>query len=263
LLCTSWKGKSFMAQITLHYFPGNSPIHRWDARCKFFALLMVTATLIQSKITWLTFDSILLIGLLISSRLPLRQFFRDFWIWAIFLLILFLFQAFFTKGSRLPNFPWFPLTLEGIYLGGFTCWRLGLILGYAVLFTALTRPREIQDTLIWLLKPIPFLPERRIGLMVSLTIRFFSIILDEAEEIRLAHKARLGDQIKNPFRRAKLLALPLLRRSFSRAEDVTLALAARGYRDDLPIHLPKLPLSHLIPLFFLISSLAAIRWIFS
>jgi energy-coupling factor transporter transmembrane protein EcfT len=250
-----------MARIALHYFPGNSPLHRWDARCKFFGLLIVTATLIPSEITWLTFDSILLIGVLIISRLPLRQFFRDIWIWAIFLAVLFLFQAFFTPGSRPPAYPWLPVSLRGIYLGGLTCWRLGLILGYAILFTALTRPREIQDTLIWLLSPIPFVSERRIGLMVSLTIRFFSIILDEAEEIRLAHKARLGDQNKNPFRRAKFLALPLLRRSFSRAEDVTLALAARGYRDDLPFHLPKLPFFHVIPLFVLIGFLAAIRWL--
>jgi len=247
-----------MARIALHYFPGNSLLHRWDARCKFFGLLMITVTLLQSKITSFVFDSILLIGLLVLSRLPLRQFFRDFWVWAIFLFILFLFQAFFTPGSRPPTFPWLPVSLEGIYLGSFTCWRLGLILGYAVLFTALTRPREIQDTLIWLLKPIPFLPERQVGLMVSLTLRFFSIILDQAEEVRLAHKARLGDQNKNPFRRAKFLALPLLRRSFSRAEDVTLALAARGYRNDLLIQLPTLPFSHLIPLFLFLGSLVMI-----
>jgi len=249
-----------MARITLHYFPGNSLLHRWDARCKFFGLLMITATLLQSKITWLAFDSILLIGLLVLSRLPLRQFFRDFWIWAIFLFILFLFQAFFTPGSRLPAFPWLPVSLEGIYLGSFTCWRLGLILGYAVLFTSVTRPRQLQDAIVWLLKPVPFIPERRIGLMVSLTLRFFSIILDQAEEVRLAHKARLGDQNKNPFRKAKFLALPLLRRSFSRAEDVTLALAARGYRDDLPVQLPKLPISHLIPLLILFGFAAIIGW---
>jgi energy-coupling factor transporter transmembrane protein EcfT len=94
--------------------------------------------------------------------------------------------------------------------------------------------------------------------MVSLTLRFFSIILDQADEVRQAHKARLGDQNKNPFRRAKFLALPLLRRSFSRAEEVTLALVARGYRDDLPLQLPKLPLSHLIPLFLLLGSFIVI-----
>jgi energy-coupling factor transporter transmembrane protein EcfT len=94
--------------------------------------------------------------------------------------------------------------------------------------------------------------------MVSLTLRFFSIILDQAEEVRLAHKARLGDQNRNPFRKAKFLALPLLRRSFCRAEDVTLAIAARGYRDDLPLQLPKLPLLHLVPLLFLLGSFVAI-----
>jgi len=249
-----------MARITLHYFPGNSLLHRWDARCKFFGLLMITATLLQSKTPWLIFDSILLIGLLILSRLPLRQFLRDFWMWAIFLLALFFFQAFFTPGPRVSAFPWLPVSQDGIRFGSFTCWRLGLIFGYAVLFTSVTRPRQLQDALIWLLKPVPFIPERQIGLMVSLTLRFFSIILDQAEEVRLAHKARLGDQNKNPFRRAKFLALPLLRRSFSRAEDVTLALAARGFRDDLPLHLPKLPISHLIPLLILFGFAAIIGW---
>jgi len=219
---------------------------------------MITATVLQSKLTWLTFDSILLIGLLILSRLPLKQFFRDFWIWGIFLFALFLFQAFFTPGPRLSFFPRLPVSQDGIRLGSFTCWRLALILGYAVLFTAITRPREVQDTLMWLLKPFPFLHGRRIGLMVSLTIRFFSTILDQAEEVRLAHKARLGDLKKNPVRKAKFLALPLLRRSFSYAEDVTLALAARGFRDDLPLRVPKLPFSHLIPLFFLLGSLVVI-----
>jgi energy-coupling factor transporter transmembrane protein EcfT len=221
---------------------------------------MITATLVQSKITWLAFDSILLIGLLTLSKLPLRQFFRDFWIWAVLLVGLFLFQAFFTPGSALSTFPGLSISKEGLHLGILSCWRLGLILSYAVLFTAVTRPRELKETVIWLLKPIPFVPEHRVGLMVSLTLRFFSIILDQAEEVRLAHKARLGDQNKNPFRKAKFLALPLLRRSFSRAEDVTLALAARGYREDLPLPVPKLPLLHLIPLFFLLGSFGVIAW---
>jgi len=247
-----------MARIALHYFPGNSPLHRWDARCKFFGLLMITATLLESKVTWLIFDSILLVGLLILSRLPLKQFFRDFWVWMIFLSALFFFQAFFTPGPRLSFFPRLPVSQDGVRLGSSTCWRLALILGYAVLFTAITRPREVQDTLIWLLKPFPFLHGRQIGLMVSLTLRFFPIILDQAEEVRLAHKARLGDLKKNPVRKAKFLALPLLRRSFSKAEDVTLALAARGFRDDLPLQLPKLPFSHLIPLFLFLGSLVVI-----
>jgi len=220
----------------------------------------MTATLLQSKISWLILDSGILLGLLILSRLPLMQFLRDFRSWAIFLFILFLFQISFTSGPPLPLFPWLPISEDGLFLGIFTCWRLGLILIYAVFFTAITRPRELRDSLIWFLKPVPFLPERRIGLMVSLTLRFFSLILDQAEEVQQANKARLGERNKNPFRRAKFLGLPLLRRSFSQAEDITLALAARGFRDDIPLRLPKLEISHMIPLLIFLGFLMALWW---
>lgn len=223
-------------------------MHRWDARCKFIGLLMVTATLLPAKMAWLFLDSALLLGLLAFSRLPLMRFLRDLRTWALFLLALFLIHAFISPGSRLPVAPWIPVSQEGLRLGGVTCWRVGLILGYAVLFTAVTRPRELQGALVWLLKPVPFLPERRVGLMVSLTLRFFSIILDQTEEVRLAHKTRLGDRHRNPLRKVKFLTLPVLRRSLFRAEDVTLALAARGYRDDIPLLFPKMSRTHILPL---------------
>jgi len=247
-----------MARIAFHYFPGNSFLHRWDARCKVLGLLIITLSFLQFRASLFILNSIMLIGLFILSRFPLKQFLREFRFWAIFLFILFLFQILFTQGVRLSLLPWLPVSKEGLVLGGITVWRLGLILCYATLFTAVTRPKELQEAITWFIKPVPFLSERRIGLMVSLTIRFFSIILDEAEEVRLAHNARMGDREKNPFRRAKSLGLPLLRRSFSRAEEVTFALAARGYRDDLPLHLSKLPLSHLIPLLILLGFLVVI-----
>ncbi len=218
----------------------------------------MTTTLLQSKTPWLIFDSCVLMGLLIISRLPLRQFFRDFQTWLIFLLILFAFQVLFAEGPRLPGLPWLPVSQNGFVLGAFTFWRLGLILSYAFLFTAITRPRELRNALIWFLKPVPFLPERNIGLMVSLTLRFFSIILDQVEEVRLAHKARQGDRIKNPIRKAKYLILPLLRRSLNRAEDMTYALAARGYRDDIPLHLSKWDFSHILPLLIFLGILIAL-----
>jgi biotin transport system permease protein len=222
---------------------------------------MITLTLLQTNIARFIFYSSLLIGLLFLSGLPLRRFLHDLWIWLIFLFILFIIQVFSTPGPGLSSLPWLPVSKEGIIQGILTCWRLGLIFGYSVLFTAVTRPRELRDALIYFLKPFPLIPERRIGLMVSLTLRFFSIILDQSEEVRFAHKARLGNLNKNPFRRAKSLALPLLRRSFSQAEEITLALAARGYRDDLPLRIPKMPLVHLLLLFFFIGISAMVGWL--
>lgn len=250
-----------MARIVFHYFPGDSSLHRWDARCKALGLLIITLSLLQFKISLFLFNSVMLVGLFILSRFPLKQFLHEFRVWAILLFILFFFQIIFSHGTRLSFFPELPISQEGLTLGGITVWRIGLILCYATLFTAVTRPRELQEAISWFIKPLPFLSERTIGLMVSLTIRFFSIILDEAEEVSLAHQARLGDRGKNPFRRAKFLLLPLLRRSFSRAEEVTFALAARGYRDDLPIRLPNLPIDQLIPIFILLGISIVMQWV--
>jgi biotin transport system permease protein len=239
-------------RIAFHYVSGNSLLHRWDTRCKFLGLLMITVTLVRIRIEWLLFDLALFLALLILSRLPFRSFFRNLVGWGVLLFVLFLFQALFTPGTRFTRFPWIPISREGLSLGGLTSFRLGLLLCYAILFTAMTRPRELQDALVWFLKPIPFIPGRRVGLMVSLVLRFFSLILDQADEVRLAHKARLGDRQRNPVRKAKLLALPVLRRSLSRAEDVTLALVARGYRDDIPLRLPPFPLIQIIPVLLLL-----------
>ncbi len=248
-----------MARLALHYLPGSSPLHRWDARCKLFGLLMMTVTLVQARISWFVFDTVLLLALFLLSRFPFRALLRELGFWLLLLVFLFLFQALLTPGARLEALSWAPVSEEGLILGGLTCWRLGLILGYAILFTAVTRPRELRDALIWLLRPIPFIPERRIGLMVSLTLRFFSRTLDQAEEVRLANRARLGDQRKNLVCRIKNLALPLLRRALTEAEEVTLALAARGYREDLPVQLSAVPLSHGLPLLLLLGFFVATR----
>lgn len=224
--------------------------------------MLITLSFLQFKVALFLFNSAMLIGLFIFSRLPLKQFLREFRFWVIFLSILFLFQAFFSQGIRLSFLLWLPISKEGLVLGGITVWRLGLIVCYATLFTAVTRPRELQKAIAWFIKPIPFLSERRVGLMVSLTLRFFSIILDEVEAIRLALKARLGDREKNPIRKGKIVVYPLLRNSFSRVEEVTFAIAARGFRDDLPLQLPKLPFHHVIPLFFLFGIFVVIEWFY-
>ena len=247
-----------MAQrLALHYFPGSSILHQWDARCKLIGLLMVTTTLLRTTWTWLVLNSVFLLCLLLLSRLPVKSFLRDLKHWFLFLVVLFVFQVFFSDSSGTRILPGVLISGEGLGLGALNCWRIGIILGYSVLFTAITRPRAIQDSLMWFLRPLPFIPARRIGFMVSLTLRFFSTILDQTEEVWLAHKARLGDQGRNPLRKIKSLGLPIIRRSFNRVEEVTLALVARGYREDLPLHLPGLKICHVIPLLILLSLIIA------
>lgn len=241
-----------MARIAFHYIPKDTFIHRWDARCKFFGFLFITASLIQIKISLFLFHSILLFLLFFLSRSPVRSIARELKFWVMFLFMLFIFHSLFTPGVPIYFNPYLPIKKEGLLSGSLTCWRLGLILGYAVLFTSVTRPQELRDTIAWILKPFPSIPNRRIGLMVSMAWKFFYRFLDHKEEVSLAHQARLGNLNRNPIKKIKSLLLPLLRKALIEVEEVTFALAVRGYHDDLPISLPQVPISHWIPIFCLL-----------
>jgi energy-coupling factor transporter transmembrane protein EcfT len=194
----------------------------------------------------LIFYSLLWAAVLALARLPWLRLLKDFKGWMIFLAVIFVLKAAFSPGPRLPGLEWLPVSLEGLRLGGLTCWRLALILAYAMVFTAVSAPREVRNVVSWILKPLPFIPERRAALMVSIVLHFLPLILDELEEIRLAIKARLGEGRKNPVARARLVGLPLLRRSLARSDDLAMAVVARGYRDDVAVKTPPLPGRHLL-----------------
>jgi biotin transport system permease protein len=243
-------------RLTFHYYPGRSLLHRWDARCKLLGMLLLGLQVFQVRCFALTALSVTLCGAFLVSRLPVA-FFRELRGWGFMLLVIFCVHAVFTPGSRFTELPWLPVSPPGLRRGALVVWRLGLMLGFASLFTAVTRPRELIESLSWFLYPFRFLPARRIAFMATLTMRFLPLILDELEEVRQANKARLGERRRNPARRVKHLLLPVLRRSFARADELALALAARGYREDLVVEWPAFPPRHFIPVILL-----CVPWVF-
>ena len=213
--------------------------------------------LMYMKGAGLVFFSVLFVAAFLISRIPVKALAGEMRMWAWFLLIILAFRIFsFADNGVNPAPGWWPSGYENVFAALLGSWRLGLILCYAMLFSMVTRPRQLQDAVIWLLRPFPFLPARRIGLAVSLMLRFLPLILDQAEEVQLATRARLGNQRRNPVLRMKYFVLPLFRRSIKRADDLADALVARGYRDDLPVSFSNLPIKHmagLAPLSFLIA----------
>ena len=72
-------------------------------------------------------------------------------------------------------------------------------------------------------------------------MRFLPILLDESDAIREAGRARAVDLKLRPLRRARALVFPLMRNTLLRSEDLTLALAARGFDEHRPCDLQGLP----------------------
>jgi len=235
-------------RLVFHYFPGDSLLHRWDARCKFVGLALVTFGLLHMSEMVLLLFSVLFAGAVAYSRLPVKAMAHDLKTWAFFIFVIFVVQVLCYPDAERTLLPWLPISKPGLREAALTCWRLSLILCYGVLFTFVTKPRDLQNALIWFLRPFPLLPAQRIALMVTLTLRLLPLIMDQMEEVSLATRSRLGNQRKGLLRRAKFLALPLFRRSVIRADELALALAARGYREDRPVHLPQIPMTHVLVL---------------
>ncbi|MHC1728650.1 MAG: energy-coupling factor transporter transmembrane protein EcfT [Syntrophobacteraceae bacterium] len=163
-------------RLSFHFYPGTSLLHKWDARCKSFGLLLLAIGFLYMDWPGLLFFFMLFASSLAHSRIPVKAVAGDLKSWAPFLLIIFAFQLFSFPGGA-PSPAWWPSGYESIYSALIGIWRLCLILCYAMLFSMVTRPRELQEAVIWFLRPFPFLPARRIALMVSLMLRFLPLIL--------------------------------------------------------------------------------------
>jgi len=134
----------------------------------------------------------------------------------------------------LPYFTLFGIsvTKEGLLDGFLVAFKFLLIMLSGVLFSMTTQPNTIKSAVQWYLKPVPFIPEKRVAVMISLSLKFMPVILRQANEISDAQKARCGDLEKNPIKRINRLIIPLLKRIFLNADSLILAMESRCYTED-------------------------------
>jgi energy-coupling factor transporter transmembrane protein EcfT len=99
----------------------------------------------------------------------------------------------------------------------------------------ITTPSELVCGLEWLLKPLAWigLPTHDLAFMVSLSLRFVPVLIDEFECIKAAQVSR-GAVFHggSPVRRIKALVSlinPVVLGSLRRADDLATAMQARGY----------------------------------
>jgi len=229
----------FLQDITLgQYMPGDSFLHRLDPRTKFLSLilLMIAAFLIRTMAALVSLWAVFFLGLILS-RLSWAYVFRGVrsFLW------LFLFTAavhfFFTPGPSLPFFPlgFIDVTWPGLAKGGFVAAQLLLALLFSSVMTLTTPPLQLALGLEKLISPLKrfHVPVEDFSLMTMLAIKFIPIFLGEANRIIKAQSARGVDfESGNFFRRAKNLLpilVPLFHSVFRRADDLVVALLARGY----------------------------------
>ena len=222
-----------MAGLTaLGFTSGTSRLHDWDPRFKIAALVLVSLASLKSGLMALTATCLLLFIMALRSGIPIRALLEDLKPAVFLLFLIFIARALSTPGESFFLFgPW-SITKEGLLAGAAICLRLLLVLLAGVVVMASTRLSEIKAAVEWFLKPVPGIPEKRVGTMLSLIVRFLPHVLDQARETGEAQRARGIENRKNPVYRLKQFAIPVLRRTFLTADQLTLAMEARCYSDD-------------------------------
>ena len=226
-----------LRDITLgQYYPADSVIHKLDPRVKLAGTMVFIISLFAFRSVEAYLGATLFLGAVIYiSRVPLKFMLKG--LKSIFLLMMITvgFNLFLTKGTPIFHFWIFTITKEGVETAAFMAIRLVyLIIGSSVM-TLTTTPNDLTDGLEKALGPLRkvHVPVHEIAMMMSIALRFIPILLEETDKIMKAQMARGADFESGGFiKKAKNmipLLVPLFISAFRRANDLAMAMEARGY----------------------------------
>ncbi|TLS35487.1 energy-coupling factor transporter transmembrane component T family protein [Pseudalkalibacillus caeni] len=220
------------------YVPGKSLIHRFDPRAKLLTVFLFVIIVFLAN-NWLTYAALGLftLGAIILSKLPFRYLYNGLKpILLVIILTFFLHVLLTREGNVLFSLGWFKVYEGGVEQGIYISLRLLFLIMITSLLTLTTTPIDITDGIESLLGPFKRfgLPVHEFALMMSIALRFIPTLLEETDKIMKAQSARGAEFSSGPIKeRLKAiipLLVPLFIGAFKRAEDLALAMEARGYR---------------------------------
>ena len=192
------------------YVAGDSFVHRLPAGTKLLMLFAGSIALFAvSGIPVHAGELLAVAGLFRVARLPWRETLHQLRPALLFLVPIFLFHVFLTD---------WVLGLE-------TVLRIVVLLALAVLVTLTTKLSDMIDVVERAARPLRHvgINPSKVGMMLSMVIRFVPLMMREAQEILEAQRARGLD------RSAIALLVPLLIKTLKMADDLSDAIEARGY----------------------------------
>lgn len=218
------------------YYPAKSPVHALDPRVKLLLTALVVIGIFFVHDLALLLAAAMLVPLLASvAKLPFRWLARGLRPLLFILFLTFFIHAFFTPGDVLLGLGPVNVTFSGLRNGIFYSLRLALVILFSSFITGTTTPVQLTEAIESIMSPLKRFrfPAHEIALMMTIALRFIPTLLTEAETIIKAQKARGADfESGHIFRRAKSfvpLLIPLFVSAFRRADELALAMEARGY----------------------------------
>ena len=222
-----------MAEITpFTYRPGNSSLHLLDTRVKFFITCLVGMSLLPAGFISACFYFLILLFFFKETSLHFFSMLKHIKFFLVLLFFIFFTRAMAVSGDPVFSFYHLVVSKQGLTEGVLTALKFFLVMMTGMIFSATTKPSSVKTAVQWFLKPVPWVPEKRVAVMISLALCFMPVILRQAKEISDAQKARCAHLRKNLVRKTMGLVLPLLKKIFQSADRLILAMESRCYADD-------------------------------
>lgn len=229
-----------LRDITLgQYYPGESLVHKLDARIKIIATVaFIAAVFIVDNFYGFVIIMAALAAVIGISKVPLRFILRG--LKPVFVIILFTFvlNLFMIRGEVLWSLGFLHITKQGLHTAVFLAIRLIFLIIGSSMLTLTTRPISLTDGIEKLLNPLKRfkVPAHELAMMMTIALRFIPTLMEETDKIMKAQQARGADfESGNLMRRIKALIpilVPLFISAFRIASDLAMAMEARCYRGD-------------------------------
>ena len=215
----------------------DSPLHRMPAAPKFVLLVVAIALVVAARTPVSLCMATALVALLVAvSRVGARRAVGAAWSTRWFCLTIFAMNALlFSAENPIWKLGFLHLTRAGMAQGALVVAHVFLVMVLGALLTATTRPQQLVSGVRDLLRPLSLLGVNTepAALAVGVTIQFVPTLVRETRYLMRAQSARSGsssgrlsEQIANFVR----LLVPIFVSAFRRADELSVAMEARGYR---------------------------------
>ena len=196
------------------YYPVASIWHRRDPRVKVFVLaVLVAMVLLDQNLWWQALAFAVGLGLFLTARLPGRWAWRTLWSFRWLLGLIFLLNLVLTReGNSLVRVAGFSFTDHGLRLGCAYFFRLVSLLLGGTWLMGTTEPMLMVRGIAAFLRPFRrWLPGEEIALVIGMALRFFPLLLEEAE-ITLAQRAVPAAAVSRRIKGLLSMVIPLFYR---------------------------------------------------
>ncbi len=220
------------------YIPNDSKVHRLDPRTKIVIIFSFIVFVFFANNTlsyaWL---ALFAVGSALMTKVKLRYIAKGLtpvWFLIIFTFVLHLIVT--KEGDVVFEILGFSVYSGALVQGFFISLRFFLLILVTSLLTLTTTPIEITDAIETLLNPLKKIkfPVHELALMMSISLRFIPTLMQETDKISKAQASRGVDfrtgPIKDRIQAVVPLLVPLFVSAFKRAEELAMAMEARGYQ---------------------------------